>query len=124
MSQAPPEDPRLTLRGMQASIDAWMGQWKDGYWPPLVNLARLTEEVGELSRELNHIHGPKRKKASEDQRDPTEAVSEELADILFVVVALANSEGIDLERAFRKMMHKVHIRDADRWERLEPPEPG
>jgi NTP pyrophosphatase (non-canonical NTP hydrolase) len=119
MSQDNRDAPRLTLRGMQDSVDAWMGQWKEGYWPALVNLARLTEEVGELSRELNHIHGPKRKKASEAQRDPKEAVAEELSDILFVVVALANSEGIDLDQAFRRMMHKVQIRDADRWERLE-----
>ncbi len=113
------EEVRLTLKGMQASIDAWMAQWKEGYWPALVNLARLIEEVGELSRELNHLHGPKRKKATEAQREPKEAVAEELADILFAVVAIANSEGIDLDEAFRKMMHKVHIRDADRWERIE-----
>jgi NTP pyrophosphatase (non-canonical NTP hydrolase) len=119
MIEGPQRDPRLTLRGMQTSVDEWMAQWKEGYWPPLVNLARLVEEVGELSRELNHLHGPKRKKPSEAARDPQEAVSEELADILFVVVALANSEGVDLERAFRAMMEKVRIRDADRWERIE-----
>ena len=118
---AHPQDPRLTVRGMQTSVDDWMAQWKEGYWPPLVNLARLAEEVGELSRELNHLHGPKRKKASETVRDPKEAVGEELCDILFVVIAIANSEGIDLETAFRRMMDKVKIRDADRWERVPHP---
>lgn len=101
---------------MQASVDEWMDQWKAGYWPPLVNLARLIEEVGELSRELNHRHGPKRKKDTEDPRDG-DAVADELADILFAVTAIANAEGIDLEVAFARMMDKVWKRDADRWER-------
>ncbi len=101
---------------MQDAVDEWMDQWKAGYWPPLVNLARLIEEVGELSRELNHKHGPKQKKESEDERrgDP---VADELADILFAVTAIANAEGIDLEEAFGTMMNKVWKRDADRWER-------
>lgn len=104
------------LRAMQASVDDWMDQWKAGYWPPLANLARLIEEVGELSREINHKHGPKSKKESEADRvgDP---VADELADILFAVTAIANSEGIDLEDAFQRMMAKVWKRDADRWER-------
>ena len=113
----PTPQPELTLGLMQRSVDAWMAQWKDGYWPALANLARLTEEVGELARELNHRHGPKKKKASEPNRDGLDPVADELADILFVVVALANSEGVDLNDAFRAMMRKLAIRDADRWER-------
>lgn len=109
----------LSFRGAQRSVDEWMGQWKDGYWPVLANLARLMEEVGELSREINHLHGPKRKKRSEGERDPKEAVADELSDILFVVVAIANTEGIDLDEAFRRMMVKLKIRDADRWEKRE-----
>lgn len=113
--------PALTLHGVQRSVDAWMGQWKDGYWPALANLARLTEEVGELARELNHRHGPKRKKGLDADTDAASKarVADEMADILFVVVALANSEGIDLDTAFRRMMTKLNIRDADRWERAE-----
>jgi len=113
-----PLNENLTLDGIQRSVDLWMSQWKDGYWPPLANLARLTEEVGELARELNHRHGPKRKKETEPDRE--DAVAGELADILFVVVALANSEGIQLDAAFRAMMQKLAIRDADRWEKGEP----
>ncbi|MEL6180142.1 MAG: nucleotide pyrophosphohydrolase [Myxococcota bacterium] len=113
-----PPPTAMTFAHAQRSVDGWMNQWKEGYWPPLANLARLTEEVGELARELNHRHGPKKKKASEPhrQQDP---VAEELADIMFVVIAIANSEGIDLNDAFRAMMRKLNIRDADRWERKE-----
>ena len=107
------------LREMQSSVDEWMSQWEAGYWPPLVNLARLIEEVGELSREINHHHGPKRKKASEQDRGK-DAIGDELADILFAVTAIANSEGIDLQIAFDRMMDKVWKRDADRWERKQP----
>lgn len=99
----------LTINELQAAVDAWVSQW--GYWSPLANLARLTEEVGELAREINHVHGPKTKKASEDEGH----IAEELADILFVVITLANSMDIDLSEAFAKVMAKYKIRDAGRW---------
>lgn len=101
----------LTLEAMQASVDAWISQWDEGYWSPLSNLARLTEEVGELARELNHHHGEKPKKASEDEGN----IAMELGDILFVVVSLANSMDIDLTQAFRAVMTKYDMRDAQRW---------
>ena len=105
---------------MQAEVDTWMSQWEAGYWPPLVNLARLIEEVGELSREINHHHGPKRKKDSEPNTSAADGIADELADILFAVTAIANSEGIDLQASFAKMMRKVVARDAHRWERKTP----
>lgn len=101
----------MTLNGLQAAVDAWISQWDTGYWSPLSNLARLTEEVGELAREINHTHGEKPKKGSEaDGR-----IADELADILFVVVTLANSMDIDLEQAFAAVMKKYDLRDAGRW---------
>ena len=51
----------MELKEAQARVDAWIGQFEEGYWPPLVNLARLTDEVGELARLMNHRFGPKRK---------------------------------------------------------------
>jgi len=102
----------MELRGVQAEVDAWIGQWKDGYWPPLANLARLVEEVGELSRELNHRYGPKTKKASEETAD----LALELGDILFVLAAIANQTGVDLEQAFAAVLTKLRSRDAQRWE--------
>jgi NTP pyrophosphatase (non-canonical NTP hydrolase) len=103
----------MDLSAIQQEVDAYISQFKEGYFPPLVNLARLTEEVGELARELNHRFGPKTKKPDEAEGD----VALELADVLFVVVVLANQLGIDLEEAVDRTLHKYRVRDADRWER-------
>jgi NTP pyrophosphatase (non-canonical NTP hydrolase) len=103
----------LAFREAQQLVDRWIGQYKEGYFPPLTNVARLAEEVGELAREINHRFGEKTKKATE----PEGSIPMELADILFVVICLANSQGIDLDDAFAAMMAKVTSRDADRWTR-------
>jgi NTP pyrophosphatase (non-canonical NTP hydrolase) len=70
-------------------------------------LARLVEEVGETARLINHLYGPKKKKDSEQAQE----LSGELADILFAVICLANSQGIDLQDAFEQMMQKYSVRD-------------
>jgi NTP pyrophosphatase (non-canonical NTP hydrolase) len=101
----------LTLAGAQAEVHAWISRFQEGYWPPLANLARLVEEVGELARELNHRYGSKPKKPDEPEGD----LALEIADILFVLVALANEQKIDLEDAFRRVLEKYEVRDADRW---------
>ncbi|MGH7675241.1 MAG: nucleotide pyrophosphohydrolase [Gemmatimonadales bacterium] len=103
----------MSFREPQQAVDRWIGQYEEGYWPPLSILARLTEEVGELSRELNHRFGAKPKKATEEDG----SIAMELADILFVVICLANSQRIDLDVAFAEMLRKVTERDADRWTR-------
>src|SRR5881396_1888031 len=103
----------MSFREAQAAVDRWVGQFEEGYFPPLVNVARLSEEVGELAREVNHQFGPKKKKADE----PPASISMELADILFVVICIANSQDIDLDDAFAQMMAKVNARDAGRWTR-------
>jgi len=105
----------LSLRDAQQTVDRWIGQYKEGYFSPLTNLARLTEEVGELAREINHRFGEKTKRTDEAEG----SVAMELADVLFVVICLANSQGIDLDEAFAAMMRKVTSRDADRWTRKE-----
>jgi NTP pyrophosphatase (non-canonical NTP hydrolase) len=105
----------MEIRDVQKQVDAYIGQFREGYFPPLVNLARLAEEVGELARELNHRFGPKTKKPDEPEGD----VALELADILFVVVVLANQLGIDLDEALGRTLTKYRVRDADRWERKE-----
>lgn len=101
----------MALREAQQRVDQWISQYKEGYFPPLTNLARLSEEVGELAREINHRFGEKTKKKDEADGD----LALELADILFVVICLANSQRIDLDEAFDRMMAKVTTRDADRW---------
>ena len=111
-------DDLMDLNSAQRQVDEYISQYRAGYFPPLVNLARLAEEVGELARELNHLHGLKRKKADEPEGD----LGLELADILFVVVVLANQHGLNLADAFEKTMAKYRVRDAERWEPREPPE--
>lgn len=103
----------MSLTESQRRVDAWVSQFEEGYFDPLTNLARLSEEVGELARELNHRFGQKTKKAGEPEGD----IAMELADILFVLICIANREGIDLEEAFGRMMAKVERRDAARWTR-------
>jgi NTP pyrophosphatase (non-canonical NTP hydrolase) len=103
----------MSLAESQQRVDAWISRFEEGYFDPLTNLARLTEEVGELARELNHRFGRKTKKPEEAEGD----LAMELADILFVVICLANREGIDLQAAFDRMMAKVERRDAGRWTR-------
>ena len=103
----------MSFREAQAAVDRWVGQYREGYFSPLTNIARLSEEVGELAREVNHRFGEKPKKAEEAPG----SIEMELADVLFVVICLANSQGIDLDRAFAAMMEKVTSRDADRWTR-------
>jgi len=105
----------VALREAQQRVDQWISQYKEGYFPPLTNLARLSEEVGELAREINHRFGFKTKKKEEAEG----SVALELGDILFVVICLANSQGIDLDQAFDEVMAKVTTRDADRWTKKE-----
>ena len=102
-----------TLADLQVRVDAWISQFEEGYWPPLAMLARLTEEVGELAREINHSHGHKPKKASEPAGD----IALEVADIVFVLLCLCNSLQIDLGNAFERVMHKYEHRDGERWTR-------
>jgi len=103
-----------SLAQIQREVDAYISQFKEGYFQPLTMLARMSEEVGELAREVNHRFGEKPKK-------PTEAdnsIEMELGDILFITVCFANSLGIDLTEAHQKVMHKFQTRDADRWTKI------
>lgn len=101
----------MSLSDAQQQVDAWISQFEEGYWPPLTNLARLVEEVGELAREMNHEFGHKRKKTEE----PKTELALELADVLFALVVIANEQGIDLENAFQRVLEKYRVRDSERW---------
>ncbi|MFB6262726.1 MAG: nucleotide pyrophosphohydrolase [Bradymonadaceae bacterium] len=101
---------------LQNRVDDWISQWEEGYWKPLSNLARLTEEVGELARLLNLRHGEKVEKSGDlAPGGSDDAVAEELGDILFVVIVIANSLDVDLERALEDVLQKYDVRDGDRW---------
>ena len=108
-----PAHPRCHSPKSQRRVHAWISQYEEGYFHPLTNLARLSEEVGELAREINHRFGQKTKKKDEAEGD----LGMEMADILFVLICMANREGIDLQEAFDRMMAKVESRDRDRWTR-------
>ncbi|SMO43170.1 nucleotide pyrophosphohydrolase [Melghirimyces algeriensis] len=104
-----------TMKEMQQDVDRYISQFKEGYFQPLSMLARMTEEVGELAREVNHHFGEKPKKETEAEG----SMEMELGDLLFIIICFANSLDIDLETAFREVMNKYYTRDADRWTRIE-----
>lgn len=99
------------MRQLQQEVDDYISQFKEGYFSPLSMLARMTEEVGELAREVNHTYGEKPKKKDEADN----SIEYELGDILFIVICFANSLGIDLEEAHDRVMKKFNTRDRDRW---------
>lgn len=102
-----------SMKDMQTEVDDYISQFKTGYFSPLANLARLTEEVGELSREINHYYGEKKKKSSEAEN----TIKAELGDNLFVLMCIANSLDIDLTESFDETMEKFNTRDKNRFER-------
>ena len=101
------------MKQAQRRVDEWISQFEEGYWPPLANLARLMEEVGELARLVNHRFGTKPKKPEENEQE----LAEELGDVLFVVLCMANEQGIDLDKAFDGVLEKYRSRDGERWVR-------
>ena len=101
----------MALEELQRDVDHWITNYTPGYFSPLMMLARLTEELGELSRAVSHHHGEKRPKPGEDPGD----ISEEIGDLLFVLVCLANQQGIKLEDSWATLKKKLYERDATRW---------
>lgn len=101
------------MKEIQKEVDEWAQQFTVPYWQPLEIMTRLTEEVGELAREINHRFGPKKKKASEE----TKEIGDEIGDIIFTLTCLANSLHIDLEEAWKQVMDKCYGRDKDRFEK-------
>lgn len=99
------------LKDYQKRIDSQLQSLAKPYWHPLSQLARISEEVGELARILNHQFGDKPKKQNEQHHE----LSEELADILYSIICLANSQNIDLDKALEKSIAKLSTRDQDRF---------
>ncbi|MBC1482415.1 nucleotide pyrophosphohydrolase [Listeria sp. FSL L7-1509] len=104
-----------TMLEIQKEVDDFIGGFEEGYFSPLAMMARITEETGELAREINHYYGEKPKKSSE----PEKTVAEELGDCLFVLTCMANSLGIDMEQAHDTVMTKFKERDRNRWTKKE-----
>lgn len=104
-----------TMKEMQEVVDEHIGQFKEGYFPPFELLARMSEELGELSREVQHVYGMKKKKSTEAEA----SLEEELGDLFFVMICFANAEGIDMDESLRRVMDKFKIRDKNRWTKKE-----
>jgi len=102
-----------TLAEIQKEIDVLLQGYTKPYWSPLSNLARLAEEVGEVARILNHKYGDKPKKLTEADDD----LEDELADVLWSVIMLANQEGVSLSNGVQRAWDKLVVRDKDRFEK-------
>ena len=110
----------LTLRDAQALVDTWMADRGWEYWHPLSQLARLTEEMGELARVVNHLYGEKPKKSTETLQD----LGLEMADVVYTLICLANSQGIDMQSSLEEVLEKYRHRDADRYPTVDRKPPA
>lgn len=106
-----------TMKELQTEVDNYIGQFKEGYFTPMELTARLTEELGELAREVSHVYGPKKKKSTEAEK----SIEEEMGDLLFVLICMANSLDVDLAHAHDRVMEKFNTRDKNRWTKKEQP---
>ena len=100
----------MTLRSLQTEVDQWVGTVGVRYFDPLTNMAMLAEEGGEVARILARRDGEQSEKESDRAKD----LGEELADVLFVMLCLANQTGTDLGAAWERRMVAKTARDADR----------
>ena len=100
----------VTLPEAQKMVDQWIKTIGVRYFSELTNLAILTEEVGELARIMARTYGDQSFKKSDEGKD----LGDEMADVLWVLICLANQTGVDLNEAFLKNMEKKTIRDKDR----------
>ncbi|CAM3885871.1 nucleotide pyrophosphohydrolase [Aquirufa aurantiipilula] len=100
----------MTIQEAQEQVDQWIKTVGVRYFNELTNMAMLTEEVGEVARIIARRYGEQSEKESDKQKD----LGDEMADVLFVLICLANQTGIDLEKALKQNLAKKTIRDQDR----------
>lgn len=100
----------MELDGAQRAVDNWIKIHGVRYFNELTNMAQLTEEVGEVARIIARRYGEQSEKISDKDKD----LGEELADVIFVALCLANQTGVDLNAAFEKKLKKKSERDHDR----------
>ena len=100
----------MTLQEAQKSVDNWINDFGVRYFNELTNMAMLTEEVGEVARIIARRYGEQSEKESDKDKD----LGDEMADVLFVLICLANQTGIDLEEALIKNLKKKTSRDSER----------
>jgi NTP pyrophosphatase (non-canonical NTP hydrolase) len=100
----------MTIKQAQQSVDKWINTTGVRYFSELTNMALLTEEVGEVARIISRIYGEQSFKKTDKDKN----LADELADVMFVVICLANQTGIDLTEALKKNLEKKSVRDAVR----------
>ena len=100
----------MTISDLQTTVDQWIKENGVRYFNELTNMAILTEEVGEVARIISRKYGEQSFKESDKDKE----LSEELADVLFVLVCIANQTGVNLTEALEKSLEKKAIRDKDR----------
>lgn len=100
----------MTIEEAQKQVDTWIHTYGVRYFNELTNMAILTEEVGEVARIIARRYGEQSEKESDKQKD----LGDEMADVLWVLMCLANQTGVDLTEAFRKNLEKKTLRDRDR----------
>tara|TARA_R110000850_G_scaffold203228_1_gene329511 strand:- start:128672 stop:128998 length:327 start_codon:yes stop_codon:yes gene_type:complete len=105
----------MDIKNAQQVVDTWIHDHGVRYFNELTNMAQLTEEVGEVARIIARRYGEQSEKESDKDKD----LGEELADVVFVVLCLANQTGIDLQKAFEKKMELKTKRDHDRHQNNE-----
>ena len=105
----------MQIQNAQKAVDNWIKEHGVRYFNELTNMAQLTEEVGEVARIIARRYGEQSEKLSDKDKD----LGEELADVLFVVLCLANQTGVDLQEAFDKKLAIKTKRDHDRHHRNE-----
>ncbi|SHI58138.1 NTP pyrophosphatase, house-cleaning of non-canonical NTPs [Hymenobacter daecheongensis DSM 21074] len=110
----------MTIEEAQQTVDAWIKTTGVRYFNELTNMAMLTEEVGEVARIIARQYGEQSFKES----DKDKVLADELADVLFVVICLANQTGINLTEALQRNLAKKTLRDADRHQQNEKLRPG
>lgn len=100
----------MTIQQAQQQVDNWIKQYGVRYFSELTNMAMLTEEVGEVARIIARRYGEQSEKESDKNKD----LGDELADVMFVLICLANQTGINLEEAMKKNLDKKTNRDSER----------
>ena len=102
-----------TLKEIQKETDIWASQFEKPYFSPLSMVATMTEECGEVARVINHIYGDKKKKDNEELKD----LGDELIDLFFTIVCIANDSKISLEEAWKRKLEKLYGRDNNRFKK-------
>ena len=109
----------MTLSQAQATVDQWINTIGVRYYNELTNTAVLMEEVGELARLMARVYGEQSFKRPADAENAPEQIGEEMADVLFVLICLANQTGVDLTAALQKSLEKKTRRDKERHQNNE-----